>query len=264
MERMDKDYKDYRNRPRIIWGVLLFLIGAGLLLRNMTLPFLLPHWLFTWPMILIALGLLILFSHNFRSPLGFILILIGGADLATQIQPALMIHQYIWPAVLILAGIVLIFSPRRHCNNNYWGRHHQWRQQMREQRHNQWRDQHTTGSVNTVSNEDFLDVTSTFSGIRKTVLSKTFKGGRISSMFGGVDIDLTQADIQGEAVIDISVTMGGIKLVIPPHWQLRSEVSTVLGGMDDARPMPQGGFSTDKILVLKGSVLMGGVEIRAY
>jgi len=95
-------------------------------------------------------------------------------------------------------------------------------------------------------------------------LSKTFKGGRISSMFGGVDIDLTQADIQGEVVIDISVTMGGIKLVIPPHWQLRSEVSTVLGGMDDARPMPQGGFSTDKILVLKGSVLMGGIEIRAY
>jgi predicted membrane protein len=264
MERMDKDYRGRSDRPRIVWGVLLFLIGAGLLLKNMALPFLLPHWLFTWPMVLIALGLLIGISHNFRSPLGFILILIGGANLANEIQPALMLHQYVWPAILILIGIILIFSPRRYCRNNHWGRHHQWRHQMRDQMRGQWRDEHTTGSVNTVSNEDMLDVASTFSGVRKVVLSKTFKGGRISSMFGGVDIDLTQADIQGEAVIEINVTMGGIKLVVPPHWQLRSEVSTVLGGMDDARPMPQGGFSADKILVLKGSVLMGGIEIRAY
>ena len=76
----------------------------------------------------------------------------------------------------------------------------------------------------TVSDDDYLRINSVFSGVNRTIVSKDFKGGKVSCVFGGTDIDLTQADIRGEAVLKFEVIFGGVDLIVPPHFIVINEI----------------------------------------
>ena len=116
-----------------------------------------------------------------------------------------------------------------------------------------------------VNSEDYVKSASLFSGITKKVVSKNFKGATISSVFGGNEINLSQADFTGEAVIDITCVFGGVTLIVPSHWKVKSDLTSVFGGIDDQRPsMVLESISEDKVLVLKGACVFGGIEIHSY
>jgi hypothetical protein len=74
-----------------------------------------------------------------------------------------------------------------------------------------------------------------------------------------------QADFTGEALININQQFGGIKLIVPANWAVKSDIVCVFAGIEDERPLPNitNEFNA-KILVLKGQVFMGGVEIVSY
>src|SRR6185295_4782022 len=114
------------------------------------------------------------------------------------------------------------------------------------------------------SSQDFVDSSVAFGGIKKNIISKDFQGGRIDNIFGGTDINMMQADFKGVVVMDFNVAFGGIKLVVPPHWNIRNEITAILGGVDDKRPQVQQVDEPGKVLVLKGSVMFGGVDIKSY
>ncbi|MBK7650840.1 MAG: hypothetical protein IPJ20_08920 [Flammeovirgaceae bacterium] len=52
-------------------------------------------------------------------------------------------------------------------------------------------------------------------------------------------MDLSQADINGSVIIDVTQIFGGVKLVIPSNWELKSDLTAILGGVDDKRNAPQ-------------------------
>jgi hypothetical protein len=56
---------------------------------------------------------------------------------------------------------------------------------------------------------------------------------------------------------------GGAKLIVPPHWQIRSEMVAVFGGIEDKRA-PQNSYDEDKVVILNGTTFFGGIEIRSY
>ena len=95
------------------------------------------------------------------------------------------------------------------------------------------------------------------------MISKNFKGGRIESMFGGTELNLMQADFTGTAVLDFNIAFGGVKLYVPPQWNVKSEVTAILGGVEDKRAITPQTDST-KVLLLRGSVMFGGLEIKSY
>ena len=51
--------------------------------------------------------------------------------------------------------------------------------------------------------EDYIQSTAVFSGIKKTILSKDFKGGKVSNIFGSTELDFTNAHLTGTALLDI-------------------------------------------------------------
>ena len=53
---------------------------------------------------------------------------------------------------------------------------------------------------------------------------------------------------------------GGIELVVPEDWHVVSEVTPVMGGVEDSTHFTGGEPATT--LVVRGLVVMGGVEIR--
>jgi hypothetical protein len=55
--------------------------------------------------------------------------------------------------------------------------------------------------------------------------------------------------------------MGGAEILIPLHWRVRDEVSPIMGGIDD-KTIHNDAVAATKLLVLRGSAVMGGVEIK--
>ena len=114
------------------------------------------------------------------------------------------------------------------------------------------------------SSEDFIESTSIFGGIKKNILSKKFKGGDVVNIMGGTELNLMQADINGTVILEIVQIFGGTKLIVPAHWEVKPEMVALFGGIEDKRQMQNVTLNPDKILVLKGTTMFGGIDIRNY
>ncbi|MGE5107199.1 MAG: LiaF transmembrane domain-containing protein [Sphingobacteriales bacterium] len=254
----DMSARRYQTRNGRIWtGVFLIIIGVAALAKATFLD--LPDWLFTWPMLLVVLGAFIGFKHGFRGPGWLVMMLIGGYFLANDIFPDWIERRYFWPVAIIAIGMFIIIRPKKKCDE--WGNRNN-----KKPKPNTENPPGTSSSpVNDAasSTEDFIDVTAVFGSVKKVVYSKNFKGGKISCIFGGGEINLLQADFTGTAVIELNAIFGGCTLLIPSNWQLRTEPAAIFGGMDDKRSQPSV-VSPDKVLVLNGTVMFGGVEIKSY
>lgn len=249
-----------RNRHnQYLTGLVLILIGAALLVDRMGVP--LPYWLFTWPMLLIVIGLYSGIKHSFRNSAWIILIAIGSFFLVDDFIPELRLQPLFWPVVIIGLGVLFIIKPRR--------RERDWRFDWNNDKGRFGRKKdtpfYTPGQETVSDSNDYFNIHSVFSGVKRNVLSKNFKGGSISCVFGGVEIDLTQADFTGKAVIRMEEVFGGTKLVIPADWVVLNEIEGIFHGVEDKRNYHATvAAGPNKVLILRGSAVFAGIEIRSY
>ncbi|MEO5562602.1 MAG: LiaF domain-containing protein, partial [Chitinophagaceae bacterium] len=236
------------------------MIGGVALARSFGTP--MPKWLFSWQMLLIVIGLFIGFRKGFRDGGWFVPILIGGAFLVNNYFLNGNLHRHMWPLILIIIGSFFIFRSG--------SKHNKWRDKLAEKKNT------GTGPVtqaeiiapiseDNYGQDDYISVTSIFGGTEKTILSKNFKGGNMVNIFGGSEISFTQADINGTAVLDVTCIFGGATLIVPSHWVVRSDAVTIFGGIGDKRKnIISMADSSGKALVIKGTILFGGLEIKSF
>jgi hypothetical protein len=99
------------------------------------------------------------------------------------------------------------------------------------------------------------------SGTHRRVGARDFQGGEVTAVMGGHDIDLRGAQIPGgTATIDLFIMWGGVDFRVPEDWRVSCEALPLMGGVEDRSRPPAG--EPKGHLVLKGLVLMGGVEIK--
>jgi predicted membrane protein len=229
-------------------------VGILLLVNKMNAG--IPDWVFTWPILVIGIGLLIGLQHRFRTFIWIIPVIWGVFGLISQQRPELHLHDYTWPLILILLGA--FFIARRNKFHQFGRR--------REEQWRRVRDRGMQFDYDTVETTDgeWLDTTAVFGSTKKVVLSKNFKGGDITCFMGGAEIDLTKADIQGKVMLDTTAVFGGIKLIVPPHWDVKVQTTAVFGGIEDKRPVQETKTDTNKVLVLDGAAVFGGIEIKSF
>ncbi|MGN8070728.1 LiaF transmembrane domain-containing protein [Mucilaginibacter sp. 22184] len=280
----DIEHTTNPNKGKAMAGVILLAVGGVLLLRQFA-DFLIPDWIFSWPMWIIACGLYFGAKHNFRKASWSIMIILGIIFLLNDnIGNA---DRIVWPIAIIGFGIWLIL--RR-------GRHNEWERNIKDgkwsKQDGKWSKQPAnfdfgkndpeaadyaikdgddvppkdpnTPPFGYHNGDDYLDAVSIFGGVNKTILSKNFKGGEIVNIFGGAELDFTQADINGRVYIDITQVFGGTKIIVPSNWQVVSDLAAVFAGVDDKRIRSTASPNNDKILVLKGTSIFAGVDIRSY
>lgn len=220
-------------------GIIILLIGVVWLLRRMGVY--LPHWIFGWETLLIAIGLIIGIDNKFRNPASYILIAIGSVFLIDDIfNIAFNIFHYFWPLLVIGVGLTIIFQSR-----------------LRGTRI-------STNFDESLNFGEQLDITSVFNGVKRNIDSKSFKGGEVVTIFGGAEINLMNADFSGMINLDATVVFGGLKLIVPKNWEVRTEVTSIFGGVDDKRQSAVNVLPDDKVLVVSGTVLFGGLDIVNY
>lgn len=222
---------------RAFAGLVLVIIGGVLLSRQ--LGFDIPYWIISWKMLLVGLGLYFGARRSFQPGGWVVMVLVGTVFLLTDFYPEIYVWNFMWPSIIILAGLWMIMKPKR-MRRGWEG----------------WVDEAS-------SSDNMIETNSVFGGSKRKILSKDFKGGEINTVFGGNDIDLSQADINGVAKLEANIVFGGVKLIVPSHWQIKSEVDCAFGSVEDKR-RDTGPAVENKTLVLKGSVVFGSIEIKSY
>jgi predicted membrane protein len=271
-------YVRAKGNGRMWAGLFLLAIGGVLLLDQMGFPF--PDWLFSWHVLLVAIGLFVGFRHNFRGGGWLALILVGCYFMAQDNFPQVPFHRFIGPIVIIGVAMMMLLRPHRQSWRHYnwrdeqWGnrggRHskQEWKQnkeewkQKKEEWKNKWRERFDQEGQK-YSSADMLDATNIFGGVHRNIVSKNFRGGDVTTFMGGTEINLAQADINGTVVLDVTQVMGGTKIIVPTHWEVRSEMSAVFAGFEDKRQQPVA-VNPDKVLVIRGTSVFGGIELRNF
>ena len=245
-------YQKQTRGGRMLAGLIVVIAGAALLLKNSGI--LMPSWLFSWQMFLIVLGLFIGAKNSFKTGGWWIVSLVGVVFLFEGMIFNISIRHLFWPVIIIGIGLMMIFKPKKK-----WHRHHKnaWHQKW-EEKYSKYQD---------ISDEnDNIDSTIIFGNTKKKILSKNFKGGDITCIFGGVEINLMQADINGRVMLEITQIFGGTKLLVPAHWEVvQTEMVSIFGGIEDKRPQSLDKyFDGVKTLVIVGTSIFGGIDIKSY
>ena len=110
-----------------------------------------------------------------------------------------------------------------------------------------------------------LDENAIFGGVEKRLNSREFRGGRLQAIFGGIELDLRDADmIENEAVVHANALFGGIELRVPETWFVAARGQGVFGGFSDSTRYspPSDPEKPKKTLIVLGTAVFGGVEIR--
>jgi predicted membrane protein len=225
------------KRKSLVFGLLVVGLGCIWLLHNFGMIND-SAWdlIISWQMLLIAIGIINVANDSSRG-MGWILIAIGGFFLISEAYdlPASLSHVF-WPALLIVIGLTLIFGTSKLFHRRNF----------------------------TVSKgEDFIEEVAIFGGGDRNVNSKSFRGGKLVSIFGGSKVDLTKVELApGHVEIEIVSIFGGSTLLIPTDWNVKLEVFNIFGGYGDKRIRGQVDFN--KTIVVKGVAIFGGGEIKSY
>ncbi|NDP22903.1 MAG: cell wall-active antibiotics response protein [Paludibacter sp.] len=242
------------------FGLVLMLIGVIFLGFNFGLiPIELKSVIISWQMLLIFIGVVHLFKRRMIS--GVVLIFVGGFFIIPKVIHGIdgnFVHVY-WPLLLIGAGIVIllqrVLGPKYFSEswNNEWNNHHRYHHQHRSygSKHRNWE-----------SNPDGFSKNSVFGSGDHIVLDPEFKGGELNAVFGGLTLDLRRTNLPvGETRLEINAVFGGITVFVPADWLVETHLDSVFGGFQDNR-MPKEPIDTTKKLIVSGSCVFGGGELR--
>jgi hypothetical protein len=98
-----------------------------------------------------------------------------------------------------------------------------------------------------------------WSGVSKRV-SAAFKRANLGAVMGGIELDLRPAVmVGGQSTVEVFVVMGGLEITVPPDWTVTNEAVVIMGGIEDRS---SGSPTSKNVLVIRGLILMGGVEIK--
>lgn len=285
--RKENQYRKTNNSSLL--GLLIILFGILLLIDNIVPGLYFFNRLFSWPIILIACGLVVGHRSNYLNSASYILIAVGVFFLALRLFN-INFNMLFWPVILIAVGFTLI-SGRRTRKRGFPQRPIPpptvpiWDKRVVDEN-----DSATTSSTapqgdfneanqeNVASAEgdrsnngqeyeqylrdEYVESTSVFSSNKINVVSKNFKGGNIVNIFAGTEINLMHADMTENAVLEVTQLFGGSTIIAPAHWVIQPEMAAIFGGIEDKRftnAMPD----LSKILYIRGTSLFGGITIKS-
>jgi len=257
-----------RTRPRFAPGLVM-----GLVLTALGTLFVLDSFGVIdagsltdyWPLILIlpGLGNLIWPRKHADRFWGVILVGVGTLLLLRNLGLFWISFRHVWPVVLILLGLYVIWRARGP---------RPWDPGAADGMGQRAHDGAMAGITATrdlrdlpPSSGDRLSEFAMFGGGDRMIRSQAFRGGTITAIMGGFDIDMRDAQMAGDAArIDVFVAMGGIDLKVPESWTVVIDVTPFMGGANygkrgQASPPPG---TPQKVLTITGFVFMGGVDVR--
>jgi len=229
-------YQEHKSKKRTFIGLIFIIVGTALIAKKASvLPENISDIVISWKMLLIAIGAFKLYLKDYYR--GLILISIGTFFLLPQVfDIPFEVKGMFWPAIFVVIGVLMITVRNRH-----------------------------RGLQGGQTSENYIDLLTFMSGGKRKITSQQFLGGKITSIFGGNEIDLTAANIKETIAIDVFTMFGGVEIVVPRDWDVQVDVTSIFGGFNDKRgPVEHSDSGLKKVLIIKGFTIFGGGEVKSY
>lgn len=223
---------------RSIIGVLI--IAVGLLMLGGALDYIQIDggmWSTFWPVILIAIGFINLADGNRNYFFSGLMLGFGTLFLLRNLNVGFFadadIWAMVWPVIIIVVGLWFLTSKKRISIG---------------------------GKMET--SDDVVDNFALFSGANNLNRSQDFQGGQATAIFGGVDLDLRQANITKSPVkMDVFAAFGGVDIKVPEHWRVKVTGIPIFGGWGN-KTVLKGDTGRPVDLEINCMVLFGGFDVK--
>jgi hypothetical protein len=249
--------------PRIVFGLIIFTLGVLFLLDRLDIVEMGRLWDY-WPLVFVGVGL-----GKVMQPVGApgramggIFIVIGVWWLLANLD--VLDHDPVdfWPVVLILIGGSILWraieSARHPATPSVLPPLAGEMPPPPLSTPSTAAGDPAPGSYETGATINAVGV---LGGVGRKSAARDFRGGSLTAIMGGCEIDLRNASIaSGEAAIDAFALWGGVEIRVPRDWLVVSKGMPLLGGFVDSTAPPPA--PTGKVLVVRGVAIMGGVEIK--
>jgi len=109
---------------------------------------------------------------------------------------------------------------------------------------------------------DEVDLAASFAELDYRSTSKSFRGGKVTTWFGGGVVDLRDAVLDpGGATLEVNALFGGGNLIVPEDWNVETRI-TGIGGAGDGRSKRERSPDAPTLRV-EGQALFGGWGITS-
>ncbi len=220
------------STPQLVIGLAVIIVGVVFTLGNLGLIHTRDYLRF-WPVLIIALGLAKLVDST-GTPgrfAGVVITLVGGMLLLNNLAVVRFRIWDYWPLLLVALGISIVWQA--------FGR----------------------DSGITKDPGRTVSTLAVFGGINQVYETQDFRGGELTAILGGCEIDLRPARMQvDEAILQVFAFWGGIELKVPQEWTVICKGIPILGGFEQKTASPP--TDNPKRLIVRGTAIMGGIEIR--
>jgi hypothetical protein len=265
----------FRLSPQLIIGLLVISVGVVFMLDELGITPAVTYLRY-WPSVFIVIGVLkMLQSRDGGGALTGLIFTVVGVWL--QAEELNLIHLRlwdVWPVALVLFGAYLVWQALTRPQPAPTGTNtlpidqppqadvstvsDRWNEPAPSRPAEKTARADRTARI--TDTQSRMTAVAVLGGVSRGNNSRAFRGADLLVIMGGCEIDLRQAAIHGEAVIDVFVMWGGVEIRVPEDWTVASQVFPLMGGVDDKTRPPQG--ATTHRLVLRGAAVMGGIEIK--
>ncbi len=218
-----------------IWGVIFILLGLVVGLNAFNLLDFSLFFAGWWTLFIIVPCLVAMFQEGIKvsNTIGLII----GLLLFTAERDILswgIIAKLIWPIVFVWIGCGILF-----------------------------RDRITEASakkIREVNKEGVVKYSAVFAGQEINFPNEIFKGAVLNAVFGGVQLNLKNAIIDNDTVIDATSIFGGVELIVPSNVNVKVSCTPIFGGVDNKVVSTQG--ENVHTIYVNGVCTFGGIEIK--
>lgn len=217
-------------KTNTVIGIIVILVGGLILAKNF--GFFPGEYLaivFKWQSILILIGIITYLNSGNKS-LGVIIASIGVLGFIPNS----------WALLLIGLGAYIIYK-----------------NQSKPTSENRY-------EPSELGNEsEYINDVSIFGGSKKTLQIDNFRGGNITAIFGGSELNMTDSSLcDGINTLNLFFVFGGSSIRIPSNWNVFIQLTPIFGGFKDKRVVIADNSSDSKKLVITGFVLFGGGDLK--
>jgi len=258
-----------KNNNHLVGGIIVLSIGLLFLFRNFDfIPPELKHYIFSWKTLLIGIGLVNL-TLSKNKVAGIILIAIGTFFWLPNIfDLSIRAGQLFWPVVIIIVGLMLLLRKPGEDGKQQWKRYRDPKDPKTPPNGPNSGGSGDGTKSTPYSDTEFIDDVAIFSGSSKKINTNNFRGGRMTAIFGGSEVNLTRSRLApGKNYLNVFFMFGGSEIIVPSDWNVVLEATPIFGGFSDERYVSttlQSGEGSESVLIIKGLVVFGGAELKSY
>ena len=217
----------------ILWGVIFIIIGLILGLNAVGITNI-DIFFEGWWTLFIIVPSVVSIAKNYKDASAYIWLIIGIALLlaAQGIIDMSIIGKLILPAVLVAIGVGIIFKDTVSSKVNS-----------------------NIDELNKSKKEEFY---ATFSGQKLNFAGDDFNGVSLNAIFGGIDLDLKNANIVEDKIINATSVFGGINILVPENINIQVKSTSIFGGVNNKTKNKE----EQPTIYVKAFCLFGGVDIK--